>query len=303
MKASARQSRKMMSDPGPVKKHRIDFSAIADRVCQLLSGAEQMHYSEIRSRLRLSARTWLRIRKQLLNEGRMSQPFPGMYAAARRIRGVILDLDGVIVDTARLHFQAWLRLAGELGVKFTAKDNERLKGVSRMRSLEILLEIGGVQASQEQKQEWADRKNGYYQALIEELTPGDMLPGMLALIGELQARGIRLAMASASRNAPRVLEKLNLSHRFAATVSGNDLTRAKPDPQIFLLAAERLGEPPAACAVVEDAAVGVQSALAAGMRAIGVGDPQVLHGADIIVTSTAYLTAEKVLGGQEADQP
>ncbi len=213
-----------------------------------------------------------------------------------RIRGAIFDLDGVVVDTAELHFLAWRRLADELGIHFTRTDNERLKGVSRMRSLEIILDLGGRAATSVRKAEWAERKNGYYRRLVEELTPADVLPGALDLLDELEARGARLALASGSRNAPRVLERTGLSERFSAKVDGNDLTRSKPDPQIFLLAARRLGLPPAECAVIEDAPAGIEAARAADMRAIGIGDPRELAAADLVVSRVAELGADDVLG-------
>jgi beta-phosphoglucomutase len=216
---------------------------------------------------------------------------------------VIFDLDGVIVDTARFHFLAWRRLARDLGIAFTRADNQRLKGVSRMRSLDIILDLGDRTASPDQKREWADLKNTYYRGYIEELTPADVLPGVLALCDALETRGTKLAVASASKNAPEVLERIGLSGRFAVTVDGNDLTRSKPDPEIFLLAAQRLGLAPPRCAVVEDAPAGIAAARAAGMRAIGIGDPGALAGADVVVARPHQLTVERVLGERRPVSP
>ncbi len=187
------------------------------------------------------------------------------------IRGVIFDLDGVIVSTDDYHYLAWKRMADEEGIYFDREINERLRGVSRMESLEIVLERSEKECSQDEKQEMAGRKNGYYRAMLEDVTPDDILPGVTAVLDRLRARGVRMAVATSSRNCPIIMERIGIGDLFDAIVDGNDITNTKPDPEIFLLAAERLGLRPAECLVVEDAAAGIEAALAAGMRAMGVG--------------------------------
>ena len=156
------------------------------------------------------------------------------------IKACIFDLDGVIVDTAKYHFQAWRRLANELGFDFSEADNEQLKGVSRMESLEIILKWGGVTLSEEQKLEWADRKNEWYKVLISNMTPDEILPGVPEFLAQLQSHGIRIALGSASKNALPVIESIGLGPLFEVVIDGTHTTRSKPDPQVFLLAAQRL---------------------------------------------------------------
>jgi beta-phosphoglucomutase len=211
------------------------------------------------------------------------------------VRAAIFDLDGVIVDTARYHYLAWKRLAKENGFDFTEADNERLKGVSRMASLEILLEIGGLVRTAAEKEELAARKNLRYRELIDALTPADVLPGALALAERLRSAGARLALASASRNALTIVERLALGRLFECIVDGHQVTRAKPDPEIFLRAAAGLRLPAAACVVFEDAAAGVAAAHAAGMRCVAVGDAGVLGQADWVVPSLARFDPNLIL--------
>ena len=187
------------------------------------------------------------------------------------IQAVIFDLDGVIVSTDEFHYQGWQRLADELGVYFDRHINERLRGVSRMGSLEILLERATQSYSSAEKQAFCDRKNTYYRTLLERLSPADILPGVMKLLPVLKARGVKIAIGSSSRNCPTILEKVGLTGYFDAVVDGNHITRTKPDPETFLLAAQRLGIPPGNCLVVEDAEAGVSSALAADMKVLAVG--------------------------------
>lgn len=200
-----------------------------------------------------------------------------------RARGALFDLDGVLVDTARQHYLAWRRLAAELGFAFTAADNERLKGVSRARSLEILLELGGVTAGDALKREWMDRKNRWYVEQISGLTPADLLPGARDYLRELRARGKRVALGSASRNAPLILERLGIAGLFDAVVDGNKVTQAKPDPEVFVRAAAELGLAPGDCVVFEDSVAGIAAARRAGMQVVGIGEPAVLGDADLVV--------------------
>ena len=185
------------------------------------------------------------------------------------IRAVILDLDGVVTDTAELHYQAWKRLADEEGIPFDRKVNEQLRGVSRQRSLQIIL--GDRKVPPERFNEMTERKNRYYQELLEGITPADLLPGALELLHELRRAGIKVAIGSASKNARAVVERLGLSGEIDALADGHCAERTKPAPDLFLAAAEMLGVPPHECLVVEDAAAGVTAALLAGMWAVGLG--------------------------------
>lgn len=190
------------------------------------------------------------------------------------IRGVIFDLDGVLVSTDECHFQAWKELADSEGIPFDREINHRLRGVSRMQSLEILLERAARRYTDEEKQALAKRKNDRYLQSIEQLDGGDILPGAVRALTSLKERGLLTAVGSSSRNARRILQKLGLEHSFDAVADGNDITRSKPDPEVFLVAAGKLGLPPGRCLVVEDALTGVEAALRAGMPALAVGAAQ-----------------------------
>jgi nigerose phosphorylase len=211
------------------------------------------------------------------------------------IRGAIFDLDGVLVDTARYHYLAWKRLAGELHIDFTSEDNERLKGVSRVRSLEILLELGGKTLAEEEKARATEKKNGWYLEYIRNLTPDELLPEVVPFLTYLRERGVKLSLGSASKNAAVILDKLAISALFDAVVDGNHVSKAKPDPEIFLAAAKALGVPPAQCVVFEDASAGVEAGKTAGMTVIGVGDPAVLTQADMVVKTFADLSFPLVI--------
>jgi beta-phosphoglucomutase len=195
----------------------------------------------------------------------------------------IFDLDGVIVDTAKYHFRAWKRLAFELGIEFTESDNERLKGVSRVRSLEIILELGGIELSEAEKQKCADRKNGWFVDYVNAMTPNEIFAGAKELIVSLRENGIKIALASSSKNARSIVDHLGITNLFDVIVDGTMIVNSKPDPEIFLLAAGRLNTNPNDCLVFEDAAAGVAAAHAAGMKCIGVGDESILTQADMIV--------------------
>lgn len=201
----------------------------------------------------------------------------------REMRAAIFDLDGVIVDTARYHYLAWKRLANECGFDFTEADNERLKGVSRDRSLEILLEIGGLTLDAADRLQMAAQKNEWYVDYIHRMDESEVLPGAVEYLQTIRAKGIRTALGSASRNAPLILERLGLSAFFDVVVDGNKVVKAKPDPEVFLRAARELAIPPAGCIVFEDAEAGVQAALRAGMGVVGIGKPFVLKEADIVL--------------------
>jgi len=210
------------------------------------------------------------------------------------IEACIFDLDGVIVDTARYHFIAWKALADELGFEFTEKDNERLKGVSRMRSLDILMEIGSKDFSQEKKEELAARKNEHYRSFITRMKPDEILPGAEEFIKDLKERKILIALGSASKNAMTILDRLQLTEWFDAVIDGNKVSKAKPDPEVFLKGAQELTTAPENCVVFEDAEAGVEAALAGGMKCVGIGSPEVLGKAHLVVSGLHEMSFEKL---------
>lgn len=214
----------------------------------------------------------------------------------RKLEAFIFDLDGVITDTAEYHYLAWKELAGELGIPFTREDNERLKGVSRLDSLEIILEIGSKQQAftQEEKELLAKKKNTHYVDLIKQITPNDILPGIKTLLEDIKRAGIKIGLASASKNAPAVLKGLNLLEEFDYMADANLIAHGKPDPEIFLDVAENLKVKPENCIGIEDAKAGVQAIKRANMFAIGIGSTDLLREADIIYASTSELSFEKL---------
>lgn len=199
------------------------------------------------------------------------------------IKGALFDLDGVIVDTARYHYLAWKRLAEELGFEFTEEHNERLKGVSRMRSLEILLEVGGINSSEEEKLAMAERKNSWYVEYIEKMDKTEILRGAREYLQKLKSQGVKIALGSASKNAPMILENLGITGLFDAIIDGNKVSKAKPDPEVFLLGAKELGLAAADCIVYEDAEAGIEAARRAGMGTVGIGRRDILKEADMVV--------------------
>ena len=203
------------------------------------------------------------------------------------IKACIFDLDGVIVDTAHYHFLAWKRLAGELGFELTPGDNERLKGVSRMESLNILLQLGGVVASEEERAQMANKKNGWFRDYVEQMLPEEIFPGVKQLIRDLKSNGVKVGLASSSKNAKTVIRLLHIESEFDAIVDGTMIVHSKPDPEIFLLTAQLLGVPPEYCLVFEDAEAGIEAALRAGMKCVGVGNDELLRNAHKVVAKTA----------------
>ncbi len=208
------------------------------------------------------------------------------------MKAVIFDLDGVIVDTAKYHYLAWSNLAKELGFTFTLEDNERLKGVSRVRSLEILLEIGNITLSEEEFIKYASKKNEEYLILIEQLTPNDILPGVQKFITKLKENNFLISLGSASKNAVFILDHLALTSSFDVIVDGTNVSKAKPDPEVFLTAAKLLKVQPQECVVFEDAVAGVEAGKNASMRVIGVGDADVLNSADLVITTFEDLSID-----------
>ncbi len=210
------------------------------------------------------------------------------------IQAVIFDLDGVIVDTAHYHFIAWKRLANELGINFTENENEQLKGVSRMRSLDIILELGNLHLSLEERERLATKKNQWFVEYIHAMKPDEIFPGVKELIQNIRSSGIKIALASSSKNADTVLNLLNIKNYFDVIVDGTMITHTKPDPEIFLLAAKRLIISPSHCLVIEDAEAGVEAAIAAGMKCVGVGSPEQLGKADLVIEKTRDFTMEQL---------
>lgn len=206
----------------------------------------------------------------------------------------IFDLDGVIVDTAKYHFKAWKRLADDLDILFTEKDNERLKGVSRMDSLEIILEIGGKQLDTSGKLELAALKNKWYVEYVSRMTPGDILPGTLEFIDVLKKNKIKIALGSASKNTPLILDRIGMNNSFDAIADGNTVSRAKPDPEVFIEAARMLDIDTARCVVFEDALAGVEAALNAEMICIGIGDKNILKDAHMVIQGLYEMDLNKL---------
>jgi beta-phosphoglucomutase len=202
-----------------------------------------------------------------------------------RFKAVIFDLDGVITDTARYHYLAWKRLADSVDAPFDEAFNEELKGVDRMGSLELILARAPRAYAPEEKLALADTKNRHYQELIATMTPGDLLPGALRALEQVRAAGLRIGLASVSKNAFTVLDRLGIRDRFDDVVDAALIRNSKPHPEIFLTAAEHLGVAPRDCLGVEDAAAGVASIKDAGMFAVGVGDARVLYRADRVIPS------------------
>lgn len=198
-------------------------------------------------------------------------------------KGCIFDLDGVICDTAKYHFLAWKKLAKRLEIPFTEKENEMLKGVSRIDSLKILLSLKNILPGEEELLRLADLKNNWYREYIRQITPDELLEGVLEFIAALKAHNIKIALGSVSKNAPDILNSLNITQYFDAVIDGNRVSRAKPDPEVFLSGAHELMLDPKSCLVFEDAISGVKAAHNAGMKCIGIGDPSILSEADYVI--------------------
>ena len=210
------------------------------------------------------------------------------------LKACIFDLDGVIVDTAKYHYQAWKKLAVILNVQFNEKDNERLKGVSRIASLDIILELGGIKLDEKKKADYAAMKNEWYLDYIRRMTPDEILAGSLELISELKNAGIKVALGSASKNTPLILERLGIEKLFDAVADGNIVSKAKPDPEVFIKAAEMVGVDPGDCVVFEDAIAGVEAALNAGMLCIGIGSEKVLTDAHYVISGLDKMNLRKL---------
>ena len=210
------------------------------------------------------------------------------------IKGFLFDLDGVIVDTAVFHFQAWRRLAQKLGGDFTEEQNEQLKGVSRVDSLKKIIEWTGATVSDEEFQTLMVEKNEWYLELVQGLGPQDALPGALGFLQTAYDQGIKIALGSASKNAPMILEKLGITPLFTAIIDGNNVVNGKPHPEVFLKGAQALGLEPSECVVFEDSIAGVQAAKTGGMSSVGIGDAETLQ-ADVHFTALGDTTPEALV--------
>lgn len=213
-----------------------------------------------------------------------------------KVKACLFDLDGVIVDTAKYHYLAWKRLASELGFEFTEEHNERLKGVSRMKSLEILLEVGHKQNlfSEEEKLKMAEKKNNWYVEYISQMDESEILKGVKEFMECIRANGIKTALGSVSKNAMTILNNIGMVKYFDTVIDGTKITNAKPDPEVFLKGAEELGVAPNSCVVFEDAKAGIEAARNAKMHCIGVGSPLILDKADFTIMSFEEMTLERL---------
>ena len=204
-------------------------------------------------------------------------------------KAFIFDLDGVIVDTAKYHYLAWLKIANQLGIEFTHEHNELLKGVSRVRSLDIILGLGKVEASQEDKNKWLIQKNEDYLSYLVDMDESEILPGVMPILKYLKEQNQLIALGSASKNARPILEKTETLEYFDAIVDGNDVSNAKPDPEVFLLAAKLLAVKPKDSIVFEDSVAGVQAANIGGMISVGIGEASTLHEAKYIFKDFTHI--------------
>lgn len=209
------------------------------------------------------------------------------------IKACVFDLDGVIVDTAVYHYKAWKRLANSLGFDFTEHQNEQLKGVSRVRSLQLILEWGGVTKTEEEQEALATQKNTWYMEMVNQMKPDEILPGAKEFVETCRKAGIKIALGSASKNSMTILNKTGITNLFDAVIDGNKVSKAKPDPEVFLQGAKELGVEPGECVVFEDAIAGVEAAKAGGMKVVGIGQPGVLD-ADLVISGLDKMTLDKL---------
>lgn len=204
-------------------------------------------------------------------------------------KAFIFDLDGVIVDTAKYHYLAWQKIAQQLGIEFTPEHNEELKGVSRVRSLDIILALGNIEASQEDKDKWLVQKNDEYLSFLVNMDESEILPGVLPVLNFLKENNQKIVLGSASKNARPILEKAKIIDFFDAIVDGNDVSNAKPDPEVFLQGAKKVGFPNEKCIVFEDSVAGIQAANIAGMISVGIGKSHILHEAQFVFPDFTYI--------------
>ncbi|WDF76033.1 beta-phosphoglucomutase [Mucilaginibacter sp. KACC 22773] len=209
------------------------------------------------------------------------------------IKACIFDLDGVIVDTAVYHYKAWKQLANSLGFDFTEHQNEQLKGVSRVRSLELILGWGGVTKTAAEQEILATQKNTWYMEMVNQMKPDEILPGAKEFVEICRKAGIKIALGSASKNSMTILNKIGITNLFDAVIDGNKVSKAKPDPEVFLAGAKALSVEPEECVVFEDAIAGIEAAKAGGMKVVGIGQPGVLD-ADLVISGLDKMTLDKL---------
>ena len=210
------------------------------------------------------------------------------------IKACIFDLDGVIVDTAVYHYKAWKRLANSLGFDFTEHQNEQLKGVSRVRSLQLILGWGGDTKTEAEQEQLATQKNTWYMEMVNQMKPEEILPGAKEFLTTCRAVGLKTALGSASKNSMTILEKIGITDMFDAVIDGNKVSKAKPDPEVFLAGAQALGVEPEECVVFEDAIAGVEAAIAGDMKVVGIGSRDVLKGANLVIKGLDEMTLDKL---------
>lgn len=212
------------------------------------------------------------------------------------IQAVLFDLDGVLVSTDEYHYRSWVKIAEDEGYTFFDHEfNHKFRGVARMECVEIITKASGRHYNREQKQELADRKNRYFVESLSAVTPAELLPGSLAALQELRRRGIKIAVASNSRNAKPIIQRVGIEHLLDAVVDGHDIENSKPDPEVFLLAAKNVGVEPSHCIVVEDAVAGIEAAKRAGMKALGIGPRERLPNADVVVPDLSSIPIDRLL--------
>jgi beta-phosphoglucomutase len=209
-------------------------------------------------------------------------------------KACIFDLDGVIVDTAVYHYKAWRRLANDLGFDFTEEQNEELKGISRIESLKIILNWGSVEKTADEMESLATKKNEWYVQMISKMTPNEILPGAKQFLELVKRNNYLTALGSASKNSVTILNQIGLIDLFDVLVDGNKVSKSKPDPEVFLVGARELKVEPFECVVFEDAIAGVEAAKAGGMKVVGIGKPEILKGADLVVAGLQEMTLEKL---------
>jgi beta-phosphoglucomutase len=209
------------------------------------------------------------------------------------IKACIFDLDGVIVDTAVYHYKAWKRLANSLGFDFTEHQNEQLKGVSRVRSLQLILGWGGVTKTEAEQEVLATQKNTWYMEMVNQMKPDEILPGAKEFVAVCRKAGIKIALGSASKNSMTILNKIGITNLFDVVIDGNKVSKAKPDPEVFLAGAKALSVEPEECVVFEDAIAGVEAAKAGNMKVVGIGQPGVLD-ADLVISGLDQMTLDKL---------
>lgn len=214
---------------------------------------------------------------------------------SKEIKGIIFDLDGVLVDTAKYHFRSWIKLSDELGFQLTPAIEERLKGISRMDSLNIVLESGGIQCTEEEKKAMAEKKNNWYLESLKGLEKDVILEGVLSFLNAVKSKNIPMAVGSASKNATTILRRLDMTHYFVSIIDGNHVLKTKPDPEVFVNAARDLQLEEASCLVFEDSQKGILAAKTGGFRVIGIGEKAALNEAEAVISGFLGVKIEDVI--------